>query len=139
MTFDRRLKPNVNIDMTPLIDVVYQLVIFFMISSTFKTAPGIALDLPESGTATAVSSTELTVVAVSDGEVYVNRILTTASGAEAVIRSELEGRTVSEVRASLQAGAEVPYQLAVTLLDALRKNGITEVGLATDPPKEESP
>ncbi|MDX9958365.1 MAG: biopolymer transporter ExbD, partial [Spirochaetia bacterium] len=36
MILNRRLKPQINVDLTPLIDVVFQLVIFFMISSTFK-------------------------------------------------------------------------------------------------------
>ncbi len=141
MTIERRLKPQINVDLTPLIDVVFQLVIFFMISSTFKTAPGIELNLPDSGTATTITLTELSIVAVSDDEVYVNKIKTTSAGAEAVIAAELEGRTVSEVQAVLDAGAEAPYQLVVTLLDALRKNGIDSVGLSTRPHKnaEKSP
>ncbi|MBN2875036.1 MAG: biopolymer transporter ExbD [Spirochaetales bacterium] len=134
MTIERRLKPRINVDLTPLIDVVFQLVIFFMISSTFKTAPGIELMLPDSGTATTITLTELSVVAVSEDEVYVNKSRTTAEGAEAVIASEIEGRSVSEVQAVLEAGASAPYQLVVTLLDALRKNGIDAVGLTTRPP-----
>ncbi len=133
MTIERRLKPQINVDLTPLIDVVFQLVIFFMISSTFKTAPGIELRLPESGTATAITITELSVVAVSDLEVYVNKTRTTAAGAEAVIASELEGRTAGDVEAVLEAGAAAPYQLVVTLLDALKKNGVDAVGLSTRP------
>ncbi len=137
MTIERRLKPQINIDLTPLIDVVFQLVIFFMISSTFKTAPGIELNLPDSGTATTITLTELSIVAVSDDEVYVNKTRTTAAGAEAVIAGELEGRSISEVQAILDADAEAPYQLVVTLLDALRKNGIDSVGLSTRPHRPE--
>jgi len=141
MTIERRLKPQINVDLTPLIDVVFQLVIFFMISSTFKTAPGIELTLPDSGTATTITITELSIIAVSDDEVYVNKTRTSASGAEAVIASEMEGRTVADVQAVLEAGAEAPYQLVVTLLDALRKNGIDAVGLSTRSPvaPKESP
>ncbi len=131
MTIERRLKPQINIDLTPLIDIVFQLVIFFMISSTFKTAPGIELNLPDSGTATAITITELTVIAVSEDEVYVNKTRTTAEGAAAVIESELTGRSLDDVQAVLEAGAEAPYQLIVTLLDSLRKNGIDSVGLST--------
>jgi biopolymer transport protein ExbD len=131
MILNRRLKPQINVDLTPLIDVVFQLVIFFMISSTFKTAPGIELILPDSGSATTITVTELTIVAVSAEEVYVNKVLTTVAGAEAVVKSELEGRSVGEVQAVLEAGATVPYQTVVSLLDALRKNGIDAVGLAT--------
>ncbi|MBU0926820.1 MAG: biopolymer transporter ExbD [Spirochaetes bacterium] len=139
MTIERRLKPQINVDLTPLIDVVFQLVIFFMISSTFKTAPGIELILPDSGTATSITITELTVVAVSEDEVYVNKTRTTAVGAEAVVRAELEGRSASDVQAVLEAGADAPYQLVVTLLDSLKKNGVDSVGLSTRPAGEDSP
>jgi len=139
MTIERRLKPQINIDLTPLIDIVFQLVIFFMISSTFKTAPGIELNLPDSGTATAITITELTVVAVSEDEVYVNKTRTTAEGAAAVIESELTGRSLDDVQAVLEAGAEAPYQLIVTLLDSLRKNGIGSVGLSTRAPIGKEP
>lgn len=139
MTIERRLKPQINIDLTPLIDIIFQLVIFFMISSTFKTAPGIELQLPDSGTATAITITELSVVAVSEDEVYVNKTRTTAQGAESVIRLELEGKQVDEVQAVLEAGAEAPYQLVVTLLDSLRRNGVDSVGLSTRPAGQDAP
>ncbi len=139
MTIERRLKPQINVDLTPLIDIVFQLVIFFMISSTFKTAPGIELMLPDSGTATTITITEMSIVAVSEDEVYVNKIRTTAAGAETVVRAELEGRTAADVQAVLEAGAEAPYQLVVTLLDALRINGIDSVGLSTRSPGKEAP
>jgi len=133
MIFRQRLKPQINVDLTPLIDVVYQLVIFFMISSTFKTQPGIELVLPEAGGASTITITELSVVAVASDEVYVNKILTTVEGAEAVIRKEMEGRSFKDVQAVLEAAEDAPYQLVVTLLDALRQNGIDAVGLATRP------
>jgi biopolymer transport protein ExbD len=135
MILGRRLKAQANVDLTPLIDVVFQLVIFFMISSTFKTTPGIALDLPDSYTAEAVSVAELNIIALSENEIYVNKVLTTAEGAEAVIRGELEGLSIEDVQSTLEAGADAPYQLVIGLLDALRKNGIDAVGLATRPPR----
>lgn len=133
MILDRRLKARINIDLTPLIDVVFQLVIFFMISSTFKTTPGIELDLPSSTSAEAVSVAELGVIAVSEDEVYVNQVLTSAAGAETVVRDQLEGLVPEDVKATLEAGADAPYQLVVSLLDALRRNGVDEVGLSTLP------
>jgi len=45
----RRLAKKTGIDMTPLIDVILQLIIFFMITTTFRAAPGISLDLPGPG------------------------------------------------------------------------------------------
>jgi len=139
MTIARRLKPQVNVDLTPLIDIVFQLVIFFMISSTFKTAPGIELILPDSSSSTAITITELSVVAVSEDEVYVNKTRTTVAGAEALIKTELEGRSIEDVKAVLEADASAPYQLVITLLDSLKKNGIDAVGLSTRPTLKDSP
>ncbi len=131
MILERRLKPRINVDLTPLIDVVFQLVIFFMISSTFKTTPGIELVLPDSGSAETVAVAELTVSAISEDEVYVNKSRTTVQGAADMIQAELAGRSLDDVQATLEAGADTPYQLVVSLLDAFRSNGISEVGLAT--------
>ena len=56
-----------------------------------------------------------------------------------MIKLELEGKQVDEVQAVLEAGAEAPYQLVVTLLDSLRKNGVDSVGLSTRPSGEAAP
>ena len=121
MIIERRLKPNIMVDLTPLIDVVFQLVIFFMISSTFKTAPGIDLTLPDSSTAAVITVAELTVSATAAGDVYINKVLTNA------------------LQVSLSADSDVPYQVIVQLLDALRQNGIDAVGLVTNQPRPEAP
>lgn len=80
MIIERRLKPRINVDLTPLIDVVFQLVIFFMISSTFKTTPGIELQLPESGSAETMAVAELTISIISENEIYVNKTLSSIHG-----------------------------------------------------------
>jgi biopolymer transport protein ExbD len=58
-----------------MIDVVFQLVVFFMVSSTFVMTPGIALDLPESTSSEPVVLNRLVVTVVSPAEVYLNREL----------------------------------------------------------------
>ncbi|MBU0934292.1 MAG: biopolymer transporter ExbD [Spirochaetes bacterium] len=131
MIIERRLKPNIIVDLTPLIDVVFQLLIFFMISSTFKTAPGIELTLPDSSTAEVITVAELSVHALSEEVVYVNKILTNLGGAADVIAGEVEGKDLESLQVSLSADAAVSYQVVVGLLDALRRNGIDAVGLVT--------
>ena len=73
MRFRRRLAPNANVDLIPMIDVVFQLVVFFMVSSTFVMTPGIALDLPESTSAEPVVINRVVVTIVSESRVYLNR------------------------------------------------------------------
>lgn len=135
MILERRLKPRYEVDLTPLIDVVFQLVIFFMISSTFKVTPGIRLDLPNSATAESVPLTEIHIVAVSETEIYLNKQQTSLEGLPVLLAKAVEGRAPEEMRAILEGDSSTSYQLMVSVLDTLRKNGIEGVGLATKPNK----
>jgi biopolymer transport protein ExbD len=136
MRMERRLQPQTSINMTPLIDVILQLIIFFMITTTFKTAPGIALELPGSTTAQSVQSSVIRVVAVSEAEIYVDRIRTNLSGLSAVIHKRAEGGDPSSMKATLEGDKNSSYQLMISVLDALRKNGIEAVGLRTSMEKK---
>jgi len=131
MRIQRHLKADSGIDMTPLIDVVYQLVIFFMITSVFKTAPGIALDLPGASTPSAVTTTAISVMAISEDEIYVDKARTTLQGLDATVKDAAAGRDKKELKAYFQGEKTSSYQLMVSVLDVLRANGIENVGLAT--------
>jgi biopolymer transport protein ExbD len=117
--------------MTPLIDVILQLIIFFMITTTFRAAPGISLDLPGSQTAQSVSSSALSVVVMSENEIYVDKTRTTLDGLPDVLKQRVAGSDSGSVRAVLEGRASASYQLIVSVLDAFRMNGIENVGLIT--------
>jgi len=71
--FARPNRPPLTLDMAPLIDVVFQLLIFFMLSSTFIT-PNLELTLPEAATPSARAQQPALVVSVDrDGRLYLNR------------------------------------------------------------------
>ena len=127
----RRLQAKTEINMTPLIDVILQLIIFFMITTTFRAAPGISLDLPGSKTAQSVSSSALRVIVMSDNEIYVENTRTTLQGLTAVLKQRVAGSDSSNVRAVLEGRSSASYQLIVSVLDAFRMNGIESVGLIT--------
>lgn len=131
MKFERRLKASVQIDMTPLIDVVFQLVIFFMITSVFKVAPGINVDLPTSSSAQTVKTNEMRILAVSEFEIYVNKDRSSLNGMPTIIQKNTEGKKPEEMRAILEADKQAPYQLVVSILDVLRKTGVSNVSLVT--------
>jgi len=80
MVGNRKISPKISFDLTPLIDIILQLVIFFMITTTFKTSPGIILQLPASKTAQSVATPELRVVVVSQNEIYVDKTKTDLAG-----------------------------------------------------------
>lgn len=58
----RRKGVQASVDMTPMLDVVFQLIIFFLVSTTFAVLPGISLKLPESTTAESTSNLGLSLI-----------------------------------------------------------------------------
>lgn len=127
----RRLRPRIEINMTPLIDVILQLIIFFMITTTFRTAPGISIDLPGSKTAQSVSSSALRVVVMSEDEIYVDKVRTNLQGLSDTLRKRVSGTDSGSVRAVLEGRSGASYQLIISVLDAFRMNGVENVGLIT--------
>ena len=125
----RRLKPSVHADLVPMIDIVFQLVIFFMISSTFIQVPGIALTLPQSETAEKVTVTELAITVVDDHSVYLNREQMTFEAADAVLQgyTDEQRKTLSGV--VVEGDKTVSYETMVKCLDLLRRNGFDSIGL----------
>jgi biopolymer transport protein ExbD len=131
MRMQRKLQPITAINMTPLIDVILQLIIFFMITTTFKTAPGILLQLPGSSTAQTVQSSVLKIMVVSEAEIYVDREKTDLRGLPATIKRRATGGDPSAMKAMIEGDRSSSYQLMISVLDALRRNGIEGVGLRT--------
>ncbi len=133
MTFQRRLKPNANVDLIPMIDVVFQLVVFFMVSSTFILTPGIALDLPESSSAEPVVMDRMVVTVVGENEFYLNRERYDLAGLHAQLATvaEEQAERPGVMSVVIEGDRNVPYNLMVQVLDALRRNGFRAVNLRT--------
>ncbi len=123
------------INVTSLIDVMFLLVIFFTVSSTFKNEPAIQLSLPRSSSAEEVTVTPAVVYLTSAGDVYVNE--------EAVPREQLfqhlRGLSASstEDRIVLRADQDANHGQVVELIDLIKESGFRRVSLAarwTDQP-----
>lgn len=125
----RRLKPSVHADLVPMIDIVFQLVIFFMISSTFIQVPGIALTLPQSETAEKVTVTELVITVVDDHSVYLNREQMTFEAADAVLKGYTDEQRKALSGVVVEGDKTVSYETMVKCLDLLRRNGFDSIGL----------
>lgn len=125
----RRLKPSVHADLVPMIDIVFQLVIFFMISSTFIQVPGIALTLPQSETAEKVTVTELVITVVDENSVYLNREQMSFNAADAKLKSYTEAQRKALASIVVEGDKSVSYAMMVKCLDLLRRNGFESIGL----------
>lgn len=131
MRFERRLKTRTNVELVPLIDVVFQLVVFFMVSTTFILTPGISLVLPRSTTSEPVVMTKLVMTVMSKDEIYLNKEKYDIEGLDRRL-SELTEEEKEEIKTVvLEGDGRVSYTLLVEVLDVLRMNGFKGVNLRT--------
>lgn len=131
MHFERRLKLIAGADLIPMIDVVFQLVIFFMLSSTFIQTPGIALELPESSSAEPVVMSSMVVTVLPDERIFLNNNEFTLEGLGEVLGALSEEERESLEQVVVEADDAVSYKLMVQVLDVLRLNGFSGVALRT--------
>ena len=134
MVFKRRLKPVATVDLIPMIDVIFQLVIFFMVSSTFILTPGIPLELPDSTSAEPVVLTKLIVTMISEDELYLNEDRTSLADLPDLINS-LPEKSVEDIKSVIVEGdRRASYSLMVNVLDILRESGFTGINLRMKDP-----
>lgn len=134
MRFRRRLSADTAVNMVPMIDVVFQLIIYFMVATTIIITPGIALVLPSSATAEPTALSRLVVTVVSREEVYFNKERYTMDSLNARLAgvSEKEREEIKSV--VLEGDRTIAYSLLVEVLDALRRHGFKAINLRMKTP-----
>jgi len=129
MFADNQSERRVTLDMSPLMDIVFLLLIFFLVTTTFLNDSGMELELPESTTATA-SEMAPTVVAVGeDGGVQLDgRVISIDELEEAIKALPAAERGKITVRAD----SRVDYGVIIRIIDALRNAGVEGLSLPMD-------
>ncbi len=140
MKFRRQKKNDDTINLTPLIDVVFLLLIFFMVSTTFTKESHLVLDLPEADgevSETVVEGIEILIGKNGDytinGRQLINRQLITLMKALEDISSGEK-----EIPLTITADANASHQSVVTAMDAAGKIGFIHLKITTKQPDKES-
>lgn len=121
-----------NVDMTPMIDIVFQLILFFLVSTTFAILPGIKLKLPTSHTSEGTSLQGITITADADGLMFFNDKEVTMETLGSELMSFDTGDTKKEdFPVSLEADAEVTNGTIVGIFDVIRESGYAVINLRT--------
>ena len=130
----RREEPDVNL--TPLIDVVFLLLIFFMVSTTFERETEISIELPEASGKQVETERQLVEISIDEkGRYFVNR--------EEVINTQLEtlkraikkaAGDTAKPQVLLSADKATPHQAVITAMDAARQLGFVNLTFATSAP-----
>jgi len=132
------LRPNreqesLDVNITPLIDVVFLLLIFFMVSTTFDKQAQLKVKLPEASPSSQQIETETIVLAIdAKGQYYINDkqlVNTTIKTLKQALLKTMNDN--KEIPLILKADAKTPHQAVVTAMDAAAQIGLTRLSIAT--------
>lgn len=118
------------IDLTPMLDVVFILLIFFIVTSVFVTEAGIDVSKPQASTAEPKSKDLILIAVTSDGEVWMNGEVIDPR----FIRSEFELRLADAPNSSvvIQGDENATNDMVMTIMRAAREAEIANVSISTE-------
>ena len=130
----RKKRPWVDIQMTPMIDAVFLLLIFFMVATSFSPIPGIRVKLPPPGMPQSSSQPQTLILRISDPEpgtsvgimvlndniISIDRLLAVFQGATLKQKDML----------IIQSGRSVFHEQIVTIMDLAKRSDIKKIGFA---------
>ena len=124
--------------MTPLIDVVFLLLIFFMVTTTFSRETRLLVSLPEARAEAAESNpTQIEIIVARDGSFSINGRGLVNSRIETLVQGlEIESGGDHSLQILLIADAEATHQSVVTAMDGIGQSGFTRLNIATQRPQE---
>jgi len=146
MTFDRthkdrRVRPS--LDMTPLIDVVFQLILFFMLSSTFVIQSSVNIEMAQAKGAVAFEQKDISITLAygqggpgGSGPIYVNNTEIQDLGELSRVLSAAHAER-PDVKVLVRPDARIQSARLIEVLGIAHSVGITRCGIAAEP--EERP
>lgn len=140
MQLRRQSREELPVNLTPLIDVVFLLLIFFMVSTTFTKENRLTIELPEAvGEAKEQTAKAIEVNISADGAIAINGKSLIDNERSTVSKALTE---VSNGDTSMSliiiADAKAPHQSVVTSMDAAGQLGFNHLSIATKPPSAEN-
>ena len=117
-------------DITPMIDVVFLLLIFFMISTTFINTPGIKIMLPEASSDEIKTEKTTIRLAISDkGEIYIDDEKVAIEALGNIFTNA--AREAKESIVVISADKNALHGIVVTIMDSAKNSGITRLAIET--------
>ncbi len=136
MKFAPRTPEEPEVNLISLVDVVFMLLIFFMVTTTFVHTSGLKVSLPQANPPDSkqLDSKTIEVVVSAEGRYYINGRQLRDQSAQIVERGLHEVMGDDSSRALLiRADGRAPHQAVVTVMDVAARNGFHKLSIATTP------
>lgn len=134
MKFKRQRSQEVGVDLTPLIDVVFLLLIFFMVSTTFTRENHLRIELPEAnGERSEQQADMIDVVINAEGQYRLNNRVLVNNRRETLVRAVTElADGDSSLPFIITADARTPHEFVVRAMDVAGSLGFARLSITTE-------
>lgn len=138
MKFQRQPVEEVNVNLTSLIDVVFLLLIFFMVSTTFTRERELTVELPEAVAGSALETEDFIEIEISaDGEYAVNQQRLVNRDSETLIKAlKDQAKGNVDIPLIITADANTSHQAVMTAMDVSGQLGFTRLRLTAQQPEQ---
>jgi biopolymer transport protein ExbD len=123
---------KIALNITPLIDVLFILIIFFTVSSTFLEQPGIELKLPDAESSQTHTAQKVIIYVDKDETIFLNDEQVNLEILVGYVQAKLAEQKDKSV--VLRADTEVNHGVVIKIMDLLRKKGIYKIIISTNKP-----
>lgn len=130
MEFERRRHDHSHMNIAPLVDVVFLLLLFFMLTSHLMQEPAIKIKLPESKTAESQKDAIKTVYISKDGSIFFMDKQLDLRDLQNIIKSSLKDAEHDFVR--IKADKESDVGILVSVIDEVRLAGVRNYSIVTE-------
>lgn len=130
--FNRRLKTKVVLDMAPMIDIVFQLIIFFMLATQVKVTTGMEFELPKAENLSNIAQTPLKITIISEKSIVVGSKKTNLANFSVVLAESTSADATAQKSVILYGNKSIEYELLIQVMDTLKECGYDSIDLALD-------
>ena len=128
MNFKKKKSTEINLEITPLVDVIFLLLIFFVLSTQFIDLKSMSIDLPsiDKKTMSNLPENRVKIEISKEGDVLINNIILDTFSLKS-LNKELRSISPEIKTAIISADSDTKYQYLVTIMESLNRNGFKNI------------
>lgn len=128
---DRKTSEETDINITPMLDIVFIMLIFFIVSTSFVKEPGIDPDRPRAATAQPMPQANILIGVDVNGQVWMNSQVIPVNQVRALVEGTVSENPESSAILVSDEGA--PAGVVLDVMEQVRLGGVSNIAVAADP------